>query len=98
MTVTATADSPYEIAECDSCHARIIWATSAKTLAAMPIDADPRTDGTIRLTERPGLPPLATVLSVEARFGVRRLYVSHFASCPQAASWRRRGSGKRARS
>lgn len=81
----------YEIAQCGSCHAPIIWAVTDRD-RKMPVDAAPVDDGDIHLTDRThlGLEPLAVVLPVAKRFGKRELRMSHFATCPQARAWRRR--------
>lgn len=76
---------------CKSCGAEIEWATSAKTGKAIPLD----------LGEAVAVPgrPISVLLVVWE--GVARpaqlddppsvkLRTSHFATCPQAASWRKR--------
>jgi hypothetical protein len=74
------------------CGAAIIWAISATTGSPQPIDFAPSADGTVKLTERPGEAPLATVIRNPAdRFG-KQLRLAHHASCPDAARWR---GGKR---
>ena len=79
---------------CRSCGAEITW---AKTLTGkrMPIDAEPdNAKGNLLLIKSNGvgvLLPLAG-LNDEARQAAERqrvpLYVSHFATCPQAGDWR----------
>ena len=86
-------------ATCRSCGAPIEWAITAKG-KRMPVDAEPRTDGTILLRHtRVGEPPRAEVLNAEEiaferqvaanRGEELRLFVSHFVSCPQSADWRK---------
>ncbi len=75
--------------ECESCHEPIIWAvtTNAKR---MPVDFEPSTGGNVAL--RPGAPaPIADVLSVTRQFGRTDLRTSHFATCVDAKTWRKRG-------
>ncbi|HTI26228.1 MAG TPA: hypothetical protein VL652_34885 [Kutzneria sp.] len=55
---------------------------------AMPVDAEPVAGGTISVEAAGGTRPLARVLGVAQQFGRRNLHTSHFASCPEAASWR----------
>lgn len=81
---------------CASCGADILFANSAATGKRMPIDAGPVEGGNIRLEPRPRpLPPLAHVIGPTLDLfnsdddGTR--YVSHFATCPNAATWRARG-------
>jgi hypothetical protein len=60
-----------------------MWVESAKSGKLLPLDATPVDDGTIVIIEGKAHPitgPLA--------FGTQR-FVSHFAACPQAASWRK---------
>lgn len=76
--------------QCDTCNADIVWAISAAKGVRQPIDFEPSATGTVRLTERPGQPPLATVIRNPAdRFG-KVLRLAHHATCPQAAQWRGR--------
>ena len=75
---------------CDSCAALIIWTTSEHGKSA-PIDAEPAADGNIALTAVPGQNPLSKVLSVRQQFGRTGLRKSHFATCPDGPSWRKRG-------
>lgn len=78
--------------ECRSCKAPIVWAKT-RTGKDMPIDAEPRPDGNIRLTVRGGQ-PYADVLSA-ARIATSTswgaLRTSHFVTCAQAGQWRTRG-------
>ncbi|HMI85960.1 MAG TPA: hypothetical protein VK550_17805 [Polyangiaceae bacterium] len=73
-------------AYCRSCGARIVW---AKTPAgkAMPLDADPVTDGNIVL-EEDNAGAIAHVRSA-AFGGVGVFHKSHFATCPNAARHRK---------
>lgn len=80
----------YTIEECRSCSAPIIWAITTKA-TKMPVDAHPSPDGNIAVEQRPGMMPLARVLNTTQRFGRSNLHTSHFASCQQADSWRKRG-------
>lgn len=75
--------------QCESCQAPIIWAVTAAA-RRMPVDYTPADGGNIAL--RPGpQAPIAAVLSVAAQFGRTDLRTSHFATCPHAALWRKRG-------
>lgn len=75
--------------ECESCHAPVIWTVTANA-KRMPVDFEPSSTGDVAL--RPGSPaPIATVLSVTKQFGRTDLRTSHFSSCPDAKSWRKRG-------
>lgn len=79
---------------CRSCGAEVIW-TVTENGKRMPVDAKPREDGNILLTEYPdGYIEAAYVQS--SLFEVwdqdapePRRYVSHFASCAQSNQWRK---------
>lgn len=73
---------------CSSCHAPIIWAKTQKG-KPMPLDAEPSEKGNIVLTDG-----VAVYLTKEALAHVppapgERRYVSHFATCVDAAKFRR---------
>lgn len=81
-------------AHCSSCSAAIEWAVTEKG-KRMPVDAEPVEGGTILLQHfHVGEPPVAHVttaderdeLAVQARNrgDTLRLFVSHFATCPNA--------------
>lgn len=87
------AATPWTVS-CDSCGAEIFWAVNTTTRKRNPIDAEPRTDGNVivhgnprSLTERLGL-TCTTVGPLEAQLHDGELFVSHFATCPDAESWR----------
>lgn len=87
-----------EISRCRSCRAEIIWVVLAPKGRPHPVDAEPRSDGSIRIVDGPpaGLWPhralRAYVLPIEERGPLDEpLYVSHFATCPESARWRRAG-------
>ena len=80
-----------EIRACSSCGAAVIWTTTHNG-KRMPVDAEPVEDGNVRLrqegdrvvAEYPGKEHPGLFDDVD-----RARYVSHFATCPQAQSWRR---------
>lgn len=77
---------------CRSCSAPIRWARTPKG-KMIPLDAEPNRDGRIRLGHIGG-EEVALVLTDPAEIAAAEfegeLYVSHFATCPQARDWRRR--------
>jgi len=87
-------DPRLDTAQCRSCKAPIIWATTTNgkrmTINAAPVDA-----GNIRLVYRRGdNTPIAHVVAKAERvnYGTDQAwYTSHFASCPDADTWRKRG-------
>ena len=71
---------------CRSCGASIFWARTEKG-KLIPLDERARDDGTIivRFDDE-----LRAIVGVPAdAFPGEPLYVSHFATCPQAERWRR---------
>lgn len=74
--------------ECDSCREPIIWATTTNA-KAMPVDYEPSDNGNISL-QPGGRGPLAIVLGATKRFGRKDLRTSHFVTCPDSKSWRKR--------
>lgn len=69
------------MSKCRSCQGPIIWAPTA-TGSRMPLEPHPQ--GTVVIEDG-----VAHVTSVPPPEGVD-LYVSHFATCPQAGAWRRK--------
>lgn len=83
MTKTAT---------CRSCGAPILW-TATPAGNSIPLDAEPRADGNVRLGWVGGV-EVAIVLNDPAERAAGQIagpmFVSHFATCPDADSWRKR--------
>jgi hypothetical protein len=76
---------------CRSCGAEIVWART--TLGkAMPLDPEPATEGNVQLCMVGG-EEIAAVLGSADRAAAQLeqipLYVSHFATCPNAALHRK---------
>jgi hypothetical protein len=76
--------------KCTTCGTSVVWATT-RDGKQMPVNADPVDFGTVELHELPSGKVLATV----GRYPVpgspdRPVYVSHFATCPDANLHRRR--------
>lgn len=76
-----------------SCSAEVVWVRTTNG-NLMPLDPKPTDDGNIILFPKTDGPVAYVVgpadLLGEAYAGLPR-YVSHFASCPDAESFRRRG-------
>lgn len=85
---------------CRSCGAPIQWAVTEKG-KSMPVDLQPSEDGNILLQHREGKVPIALYLNekekqqlidaLDQRQQRHRLFLSHFVTCKQAASWRKKG-------
>jgi hypothetical protein len=67
---------------CKSCSAPIEWVKSARTGKAMPLDIEPTDNGNLVVIDGVAHPRLAG--------DTKPRRTSHFATCPQAESWRRR--------
>jgi len=82
------------ITACRSCGAAIIW-TITDAGKRMPVNAKPLDTGTLQLVGHAFGESLAIsrVLSGDSLTAAREngvpLYLSHFASCPEATVWRR---------
>lgn len=95
MTVAVEAPRPFPVEDCRSCKKPVIWAKTERG-KAMPVDAEPSTDGTVSLRwGHDGSTVLASVPSRHLAFGRRDLRKSHFATCKDAGTWRRRRAGGR---
>lgn len=68
---------------CRSCEALIIWATSPTTGKSIPLDAEPTPNGNLVLVGGE-----ARVYTEEDARLARDRHTSHFATCPDAGSWR----------
>lgn len=80
---------------CRSCKAPVIWVKTSKG-SDMPIDAEPNVKGNMTIETRTVEDNghmrdvvFATVVAPLFAMGQLR-YMSHFATCKQAKSWRRR--------
>lgn len=83
-----TATPP--IAHCRSCGAAIYWVVSVNGVR-MPIDVGPDADGNVLLSVNSHGDLKAVVLKRDAeRVTGRKYYVSHHATCPNAAAHRRK--------
>lgn len=89
---TYTVDG-FKLDACRTCSAPIVWATTEDG-KSMPVDGPLTPDGNVVLSRPPA--PVTTdkvyavVLDQDSLFGDGPRRVSHFATCPDAAGWRRR--------
>jgi hypothetical protein len=79
----------WTVEKCESCSADIIWAVTVN-VRVMPVNAEPVAGANVALEYRPGMKPLARVLTVAQQFGRTNLRLAHHASCPEGPKWRRR--------
>lgn len=90
---------PESLARCASCDAPIFW-TLTRKLKNMPVDAEPvevakgfrlvdRDGALVDPAEEEGEGRVPRAVYTAAPEPGERLYVSHYATCPQAAQWRR---------
>lgn len=76
---------------CRTCKAVVVWVTTEKG-EAMPVDADPVRGGNIRLegsAARPTAVYVQPLLETDEQRAAPH-YVSHFATCPDKAAWRKK--------
>lgn len=82
-----------EATKCKKCREQIVWCSLVSKTnpdgKPHPLDAVPSFEGTIERV-REGLGYVGRFVPPTERNG-RRLYVSHFATCPDAASFRKKG-------
>jgi hypothetical protein len=81
---------------CRSCGQAVQWAETEKG-RRMPVDLAPSPAGNIALYPREDNVPIAVVITqteIDAWMASgatkRKLYTSHFATCPQASRWRKK--------
>lgn len=89
-TTTATNGAPMQKDHCASCKAEIFWATTEKNGKAHPINYAPDPEGNVVIIA-PADPREPLVASMDVGFrknGPR--YMTHFATCPDSASWSKR--------
>jgi hypothetical protein len=81
-----------KIDKCRSCKKPVVWTKTEKLGRNMPVDSDPIYSGNIMLRQpEPGGPIIA--ITVQPHHQVKR-YISHFATCPNRARWRKKGGLK----
>ena len=80
---------------CRSCKSPVLWVVTSAG-ESMPLDPDPVDGGNIiltgrtRRTKRGGMAPEVKYAADGALFVTDPVYVSHFATCPQADEHRKR--------
>jgi hypothetical protein len=89
------------MANCRSCKKEIIWLRLAPTDThpnpkSNPIDAAPHADGTLVIDRHREIYRFATGNEKEmAKLHGKKLYISHFDTCPDAARFRTGGDEKK---
>ena len=92
-----TGDWPEARCKANSCGARIVWATNVASGRRMPVDAEPTAEGNVVLLHGNDGPEARVLSKADvAKRGARLdgtydLRTSHFATCPEAGSFRRGG-------
>lgn len=77
------------VSRCHSCQARIRWAILMPSERHMPLDADPAATGTIAFQSDNERARVLTKAEIAEAAGKVPLFISHFATCPQATKYRR---------
>lgn len=90
MNLDGTRFEVGELCESDRCHTQVVWCYTKNTTAL--VDAAPAPDGNIQLRDTGMDKPIATTLSPAERATKQQgtLHKLHFATCPDAARFRRR--------
>lgn len=71
---------------CRSCRAPIRWVRMSSSGKMNPLDAQPSEQGSVRIGEN----ETGTVVPKEDRVEGEPLYLSHFATCPNAKTFRKK--------
>jgi hypothetical protein len=71
---------------CKGCGAKIIWTCTEKNSRAMPVDAEPRAGGNIRLVDDGH--NIISIVEAPKPDSVA-YYVSHFVTCPKRDQFRK---------
>jgi hypothetical protein len=92
--MTVLSPTGLERTSCRTCKAPVIWSQTAKKREPMPVDAEPVADGNVVLEKRwdkkqKEFYTAAVTYEPLIHAGQAR-YRSHFATCPDAAKWRKR--------
>jgi hypothetical protein len=77
------------VAECSSCGATINWAKTIKG-RPIPLDPDPSPQGNVILSEEGTALVYRDPSAVAPRYANEPHYLSHFATCPNADTHRKR--------
>ncbi|HEX9959841.1 MAG TPA: hypothetical protein VGB00_02845 [Pyrinomonadaceae bacterium] len=78
---------PYQ---CQKCGREILWLKHFETGKSNPIEAEPAKDGNLVISREKGLYRLATPEEIDrAKIYKKNLYISHFAKCEFAKSFRK---------
>ena len=79
---------------CGACHRPLVFASTVNG-SAMPLDPDPRLDGNVHYVDTTTVAVVTGLLLEAARADGELLFVSHFATCPQADRYRKKPTSKR---
>ena len=90
-TRTIPKTGPLAAKRCSSCAQPILW-TLTEAGKKMPVDLHPSADGTIAIERADAVdgPFWESFVVPELERAGKVLRKSHYASCPDAATWRRR--------
>jgi hypothetical protein len=77
------------MARCRTCTREIVWALTEHG-KPIPLDPEPRADGNITLHVLGGVDQRVAHVLVDGEVADGPTYVSHFATCPDAETHRRR--------
>lgn len=78
---------PYQ---CQKCGKEILWLAHHQTRKANPIEAEPAKNGNLVINREKGIYRFATPNEIEvAKLNNKNLYISHFATCEHAKSFRK---------
>lgn len=75
-----------EKAKCRSCRAPMVW-VQTEAGKRTPIDPEPVAGGNIIIKDRTQDPPVVAYVKPDQKI---KRFVSHFSTCPQSKSWRKK--------
>ncbi|MDF3309787.1 hypothetical protein P3H15_32735 [Rhodococcus sp. T2V] len=87
------SDTLGPIQQCRSCREPIVWTVTKHSGKRLPVNPEPTEKGDVLVEHRGSVLYSGIVLAAYREQQLKDgnpLYLSHFATCPQSAQWRKR--------